>query len=792
MDNLNKILSKEEKQKLKEAQKELKKQEKEKKKAEKAEKKQAGEEKKEPKEKKVKLKAPTAPKGEKKEKKEKKAKAEKPEKQKKEIKLPPFLEKLLRGRKKSILVTLLGAFLLPVLLMIALGVVSYQTASSAVLEKYEESAVSTVSAVGDYFDLVCSGISSKALEMVTNSDVGDYYDQHYKDTDTEALKMFKEAKSILSNAQATNKNILSCTVIPESSGYISTISGGMKTETPLADFYTTDEGKFFVENPKTRTKWFGYNDFSKDFMEQKEEKHAMTYIQRFAMSETYLAIEMDMKVAEDMLTGMDFGEGSVKALVAEDGREVVFIQEAEEAEGEEAKEETAETEEAVEEAKVWFVGNEFYETSKQSEEAGSCNVKIDGDTYVYIYTPVGKTGSMICALIPQSNLLGAVGNIRTITVIMVLLAAVAALGIGLFISTGISKTVKDMSKGLSAVAEGDLSKDFKTKRQDEFKTLTGSLNDMLKSMRVLMLDMKEFGAKVNDMSGDVSDKTVAINSSMQDVARAMDEVARGVQSQAEDTEKSNENMITFSEAINAVSEQTKDMGGAADKAIDAVDKGKVIVQELSEKSDTTVSLTKVLVEDIDAVQKSSEEIKGFVDVINSIAEQTNLLSLNASIEAARAGEAGRGFAVVAEEIRKLADQSKQSGNRIREIVENIGSTTDKTTVSAKKAEDMVNEQAKALEETVDVFSMIHSCVGELVDGIRIVTEKLEESMSEKENVQNSLQNISSVSEEVAASTQEVTATLGEQVSVIENLKEEVEQLREGARNLDKSIERFKI
>ena len=77
-----------------------------------------------------------------------------------------------------------------------------------------------------------------------------------------------------------------------------------------------------------------------------------------------LAIEMDMKVAEDMLIGMDFGEGSVKALVAEDGREVVFIQEAE---GEEAKEEATEAEEAVEEAKVWFVGNEFYETSKQSE-----------------------------------------------------------------------------------------------------------------------------------------------------------------------------------------------------------------------------------------------------------------------------------------------------------------------------------------------------------------------------------------------------------------------------------------
>jgi len=372
------------------------------------------------------------------------------------------------------------------------------------------------------------------------------------------------------------------------------------------------------------------------------------------------------------------------------------------------------------------------------------------------------------------------------------LAAGTALVIGGIISTGISRTVKDMTVELSAVAGGDLSRNFTTKRKDEFKVLTASLNSTIESIRLLMKDMKQFGGKVSGLSANVSDKTSTINISMQDIARAMDEVSLGVSSQAHDTENSNQKMTSFSENITTVTRKTQGMTETADKAIDAVEQGKVIVQDLGEKSDTTVSLTEILVRDIDEVQKSSEEITGFVDVINNIAEQTNLLSLNASIEAARAGEAGRGFAVVAEEIRKLADQSKESGNKIRSIVENIGSTTHKTTASAKKAAGMVNDQAHALEETVKVFGMIQTCVGDLVEGIHIVTERLGQVLEEEETVRFAIQNISSVSEEVAASTEEVTATISGQVSVIEKLKEEVDILSEDAAELGKSIDRFKI
>ena len=724
-------------------------------------------------------------------------KTAKVKKQKKEAARPDFKEMLaglknLRGsNKKSILGTLLVAFMVPVVLMITLGVVSYRTASSGIVDKYKESAQSTVSAVGDYFNLVCTNISNKALEMITNSDVGDYYDKYYGKQESKALETFRSAKSDIGNAKSTNKNIYSCTVIPEAGAYLSTLSGGM-TETPMADFSNTAEGQYFAANSTQRNRWMGYQTYLDDNMQSKQEKYAMVYYQKFSKSDAYLVMSLDISVAEKMMGEMDFGKGSVKALVTYDGSEVTVEQKTDnpaEADGEKAA--SAEEDEAAA-AKQWFVGSDFYESTKEAEEAGYMDVKIDGKKYVYIYTPVGNTKAMICTLIPQSNVLGQVGSIKYITIFMVILAAGAALVTGFVISTGISKTVREMSGGLAKVAQGDLTQDFATKRQDEFKELTGSLNAMIESMRGLMRDMKQFGSKVTGLAEDVSDKTGAINTSMQDIARAMDEVAGGVQGQAEDTESSNENMISFSENITTVTEKTSHMGQTADKAIEAVEQGRVIVQELSGKSDTTVSLSRVLVNDIDAVQKHSQEIKSFVDVINSIAGQTNLLSLNASIEAARAGEAGRGFAVVAEEIRKLADQSKESGNKIHEIVKKIGETADKTTASAREAESMVNEQARALQETVNVFGMIQDCVGELVEGIRLITQRLEESMLEKDKVENSLQNIASVSEEVAASTQEVTATLGEQVSVVQTLKEEVEMLRSDALELDKSIEKFKI
>ena len=122
-----------------------------------------------------------------------------------------------------------------------------------------------------------------------------------------------------------------------------------------------------------------------------------------------------------------------------------------------------------------------------------------------------------------------------------------------------------------------------------------------------------------------------------------------------------------------------------------------------------------LSEEILGIRKASEEIISVLGFIRNIADQTKMLGLNAAIEAARAGDAGRGFGVVAEEIRKLSEQSKQTANQIRVLIDSI--TTKITTADLNAGNNLKasTDQAAATQE-------LAASIGEITDYVHTMTE----------------------------------------------------------------------
>ena len=673
-------------------------------------------------------------------------------------------------RTGKIAYQLLGSFAIPVGLMILLGVLSYTSAAKNITSQYESSISGSLTTVSEYCQLLCSNIEDKATELVINSSFSAYYHKHAGKKTVEATGYAREVEGLLQKARGTSDHIYSYSAFSSKGGNITSQSFPIP-----ANAY--DE---FVETPlgssvkKGTGVWSGYHEYLDTQISMSPDAYALSYTKCMDKGKGFLILDIKIESIVDILKTIEGGKGTIVGLVTPDGREIL----------------TTDEYGRVVEGQNVFVGNDFYTNVQDAEEMGNTYVNYQRNKYLFSYAPVGKTGLMLCVLIPNSTILSAAASIRTLTVAVVIIAGIVALFIGVSMARSIGKEVTVLTKNLGKVAEGDFTTQFKTKRRDEFKLLSIGISGMLLNLREIFTKIKDFATQVGTSTTGVSETVDLMVESMQNINIAMEEVAEGVAKQAEDVEASLTKMSAFSDKLNEAHQYTIDIEKSSTDAMRAVDNGREQANQLNEKTEAAVSMTSKLVVDIKAVADNSENIGSIIGTIQEIAEQTNLLSLNASIEAARAGDAGRGFAVVADEIRKLAVQSSQAGEQIRHIVENIQSTTDKTVSCAKDTANYLQEQTKAIEETVQVFSTIASNVEQMVENLHHVSANMSDMVEDKDVVLDSIRSIASVSEEASAATEEVTATVNVQLVDVKKLAEEATELSNQVNQLNDSMKKF--
>lgn len=388
------------------------------------------------------------------------------------------------------------------------------------------------------------------------------------------------------------------------------------------------------------------------------------------------------------------------------------------------------------------------------------------------------------------------GEVQEVSLLIIVLSA-AAFIIGIVIATYISRVistpVKLVSKAAKQMADGNLAIDnINVKNNDEIGQLATDFNEMATNLRNLIFQVSSTSEQVAASAEEMMASADQTNSATNQVATAIQEVAGGAELQSKNTEESAKAVGEMSGGIQRVAETTSNVAESAAETAKQAQVGQESLEKVIEKMKSingTTSETNGVIKDLD---RKSTEIGKIIEVITGIADQTNLLALNAAIEAARAGEHGKGFAVVADEVRKLAELSRQSASQISGLIEVIQKETHQVVEMMDKGTVEISEGSLLVEETGRTFEQILRSIENVSGEIQEVSAISEEMSASVQQVNASIEEVTKIARGSVASTAEIASATEEQLASMEEVASSSASLANLAENLREMVAKFKI
>ena len=438
---------------------------------------------------------------------------------------------------------------------------------------------------------------------------------------------------------------------------------------------------------------------------------------------------------------------------------------------------------------------------QNGEEYFSSAVSLDGVMNYGYFMPVYQNGSddeiigMVFVGTDKENKDAVVNGIIFGIGAAVCVAMILCIGVGLKLATSISHNIKKSISIMGKVAEGDLTvwvDDKMLKRKDEIGDLSRVTVKLKETLKGILKGISENSASLLEASRALGNAADTTNGTMNEVQNAVSQVVANSTEQSKNSESTSENMRIMGEHITETSTE-----------VDTLNQNAASMQKSSKKTaDTLAQLCHIneeveriigeVKEQTDRTNASIQKINAAMEFITSIAEETNLLSLNASIEAARAGESGRGFAVVADQIKKLAEQSNQSGHEIEETTKALMEDSAREMEIMQRMQEIITEQSGSMQETranvSEVLKEIEASMQSILQ-IRESTGRLAESRGE---VMEAVEQLSQIAHDNVDSTQQTYTETQEVLDTFKQVYDSAGQLKKIADELAQSMQYFKM
>ena len=334
---------------------------------------------------------------------------------------------------------------------------------------------------------------------------------------------------------------------------------------------------------------------------------------------------------------------------------------------------------------------------------------------------------------------------------MLVLSLLLALLVSVNIYCSIKRPLNELLRVQHAAASGDLTQNVDYQSHNEFGLLASSTNELLQHIRQMLQQFTDGAQQLTQV--------------VEETRRNSSTTHHALDEQRQQTQQVNDAIAQLGQAVNEVAQSAAESLESVVIMGTAVTKGQ---QQMDVSIAGSKTLEGHLVQASDSlkqVDNSSNEIGGVLDVIKGVAEQTNLLALNAAIEAARAGDHGRGFAVVASEVRTLAQQTAESANTIKAIIERLQT-------SANSTVQLMNNCHAAMADGLEQSAATAACMVEIQQLIDDVNRNSEQIASAAVQQQSSCEHIVSNAQQIGDITEQSYAG----VSALADSSEHLERL----------------